>query len=315
MSQLRKATRQKAKIRLGLSAVSGGGKTFSALLIASGLCGDWLKIAIIDTENNSADLYAHLGDYNVLPLSAPYTPEKYTAAIKECEGAGMEVIIIDSITHEWDGKGGILDIHGKMTGNSFTNWSSLTPRHTSFIESILQSPCHVITSVRRKQDYELSKDDKGKVVPQKVGLKEVTREGFEYELTANLELDTNHNATVSKDRTGLFAGQPAFVPSFETGKMLKAWCESGAAPILAADMREVLSITHPKWSDVIGALRGGYTMAQVELKYIVSSELKETIQNVLNPVQPTINIPAGNSNTFIDNKGLGVVENGTIKPF
>lgn len=108
MSQLRKATRQKAKIRLGLSAVSGGGKTFSALLIAKGITGDLSKVAIIDTENGSADLYAHLGDYNVLPLVAPYTPERYIAAIKECEAAGMEAIIIDSITHEWDGKGGIL---------------------------------------------------------------------------------------------------------------------------------------------------------------------------------------------------------------
>src|ERR1051325_3622495 len=99
--QLRKATRQKAKIRLGLSAVAGGGKTFSALLIAKGMCGDWSKVALIDTENGSGDLYCHLGDYNVLSLQAPYAPEKYVEAIKACENAGMEVIIIDSITHEW----------------------------------------------------------------------------------------------------------------------------------------------------------------------------------------------------------------------
>ena len=108
--QLRKATRKKAKMRLGLSAVSGGGKTYSALIIAKGLAGDWDKIAIIDSENSSADLYAHLGDYNVLPISAPFTPEKYIDAIKACEAAGMEVIIVDSITHEWDGKGGCLEI-------------------------------------------------------------------------------------------------------------------------------------------------------------------------------------------------------------
>jgi len=95
--KLRKATRQKAKIRLGLSAVSGGGKTYSALIIAKGLASEWDKIAIIDSENSSADLYAHLGDYNVLPISAPFTPEKYIEAIKECEKAGMEVIIVDSI--------------------------------------------------------------------------------------------------------------------------------------------------------------------------------------------------------------------------
>jgi len=231
MTQLRKATRQKAKIRLGISAVSGGGKTYSALLIAYGITKDWDKIALIDTENGSGDLYAHLGSYSVLPLQAPYTPESYIKAIKACEDAEMDVIIIDSITHEWDGKGGILEISNSMAGNSYTNWAKLTPRHQSFIDSILQSKCHIITTVRRKQDYEMTTDSMGKLVPQKIGLKEVTREGFEYELTLNLELDTTHNATVSKDRTNLFAGQPQFIPSIETGEAIRNWCEMGIEPL------------------------------------------------------------------------------------
>lgn len=229
---LRKATRQKAKIRLGISAVSGGGKTYSAILVAKGLAkGDLSKVAIIDTENGSADLYSHLGEYNVYPLHAPFSPERYIAAIKECEAAGMEVIIIDSITHEWDGKGGILEISNSMTGNSYTNWAKLTPRHQAFIDTILQSTSHIITTVRRKQDYEMTTNSQGKLVPQKVGLKEVTREGFEYELTVNLELDIKHNATASKDRTGLFMGKPDFVPNEETGKAILQWCESGDEPI------------------------------------------------------------------------------------
>lgn len=227
MANLRKATRQKAKIRLGLSAVSGGGKTYSALLIAFGICNDWNKVVVIDTENNSADLYAHMGEYSVLPLSAPYTPENYIKAIKECESAGMEVIIIDSITHEWEGKGGCLQIQEQL-GGKYQDWAKVTPRHQAFIDSILQSTCHVITTVRRKQDYEMSKDSNGKVKVEKAGLKEVTREGFEYELTANLEMDVRHNATASKDRTGLFMGKPAFIPSIETGQMIAEWCESGA---------------------------------------------------------------------------------------
>jgi hypothetical protein len=223
---LRKATRLKAKIRLGLSAVSGGGKTYSALLIAFGLTNDWNKIAVIDTENNSADLYAHLGEYSVLPLSAPYAPERYIEAIHECEKAGMEVIIIDSITHEWDGKGGCLQIQEQL-GGKYQDWAKVTPRHQAFIDAILQSPCHIITTVRRKQDYEMTKDSNGKMKVEKAGLKEVTREGFEYELTANLELDTRHNATASKDRTGLFMGNASFIPSIETGKAIADWCESG----------------------------------------------------------------------------------------
>lgn len=230
MSNLRKATRQKAKIRLGLSAVAGGGKTYTAILIAKGMTGDLSKVAVIDTENNSADLYAHLGEYNVLPLSAPYTPENYISAIKECEAAGMEVIIIDSITHEWEGKGGCLQIQEQL-GGKYQDWAKVTPRHQAFIDAILQSKCHVITTVRRKQDYEMSKDSSGKMKVEKAGLKEVTREGFEYELTANLELDTRHNATASKDRTGLFMGKPSFVPDESTGQMILNWCEDGATPI------------------------------------------------------------------------------------
>lgn len=230
--QLRKATRKKAKIRLGLSAVSGGGKTYSALLIAHGLCGNWEKIAVIDSENNSADLYAHLGDFNVLPITAPYPPEKYNEAIKACEKAGMEVVIIDSITHEWDGKGGCLEIVDQITQassskNSYTAWGKVTPRHQSFIDTMLQSPCHIITTVRRKQDYEMTKDHNGKVKVEKAGLKEVTRDGWEYELTVNLQLDQGHFASASKDRTGLFMGKPEFIPTVETGEMIKQWCETG----------------------------------------------------------------------------------------
>jgi len=225
--QLQKATRKKVKLRLGLSAVSGGGKSYSALLLAKGLVGSWDKVAVIDTENNSASLYSHLGDFNTIELTSPYTPERYIQAIKTCEDAGMECIIIDSITHEWDGKGGMLEIHSSMTGNSFTNWSSLTPRHQKFIDSILHSKCHVITTVRRKQDYEMTKDGNGKTKVEKAGLKEVTREGFEYELTVNFNLDEKHNCTASKDRTGMFMDAPVFKITEQTGQQLAAWCNDG----------------------------------------------------------------------------------------
>ncbi|HZH00068.1 MAG TPA: AAA family ATPase [Flavisolibacter sp.] len=224
--ELRKATRKKAKIRLGLSAVSGAGKTYSAILIAKGLTGDLSKVAVIDTENGSADLYAHLGDFNVLPLTAPFTPERYIDAIRACEKAGMEVIIIDSISHEWDGKGGCLEIVESL-GGKYQDWAKVTPRHQSFIEAIIHSPSHIITTVRRKQDYEMTKDNNGRIKVEKGGLREITREGFEYELTINLEMDTKHNAWTSKDRTGLFMGKPAFVPSEKTGELIAQWCEQG----------------------------------------------------------------------------------------
>lgn len=229
--QLQKATRKKVKLRLGLSAVAGGGKTYSALLLAKGLVNDWNKIAVIDTENNSASLYSHLGEFNTIELAAPYSPERYIQAIDACVNAGMECIIIDSITHEWDGKGGCLEIADQVTQasnskNSYTAWAKVTPRHQAFIDKILQCPAHVITTVRRKQDYDMVKDgNKTQVV--KVGMKEVTREGFEYELTCNFNLETSHYCTASKDRTGLFMGKDPFIITEETGKLIKEWCESG----------------------------------------------------------------------------------------
>jgi hypothetical protein len=231
MTQLRKATRQKAKIRLGLSAVSGGGKTFSALLIAKGLCGSWDKIAVIDTENGSADLYSHLGDYNVLSLNAPYSPERYIEAIQDCENAGMEVIVIDSIAHEWEGEGGVLNLCDTIGGGFQSAWKQMTPRHDKFKNAILASKCHIITTVRRKQEYILVEETnrQGKTVqkPVKAGLKEITREGWEYELTINMELDIKHQATASKDRTGLFMGIDPFIPSEKTGELIRQWCENG----------------------------------------------------------------------------------------
>ena len=151
--QLRKATRKQAKLRIGLSWPSGSWKTYSALQLAYWITWDWEKIAVIDTENQSADLYSHLWDYQVLPLEAPYNPENYIKAIKVCENAWVEVIIIDSITHEWDWVWWILEISNNMQWNSFTNWGKLTPRHNAFIDTILQSSCHILTTVRRKQEY------------------------------------------------------------------------------------------------------------------------------------------------------------------
>jgi hypothetical protein len=182
-------------------------------------------VAVIDTENGSADLYAHLGDYNVLPLAAPFTPERYIEAIRSCEKAGMEVIIIDSISHEWDGKGGCLEIVEQL-GGKYQDWAKVTPRHQAFLDAILQSSSHIITTVRRKQDYEMVKDG-NRIKIEKGGLREITREGFEYELTINLEMDTKHNASASKDRTNLFMGKPSFVPTEKTGEVIAQWCEQG----------------------------------------------------------------------------------------
>lgn len=240
--ELRVASRKKAKLRIGLSAPSGAGKTYSALLIAKGMAKSWDKVALIDTENGSGELYSHLGGYNVITLEAPYTPERYIEAISACERAGMEVIVIDSISHEWDGKGGILEANQKLAdakfkGNTWAAWSESTPRHQKLIEAITTSPIHIITTSRNKVDSIMTDDKKVK----KVGTKEIQREGFEYELTLNFNIDRDtHMAMASKDRTELFENADPFMITEETGEKLLAWAESGeedTTELQKADLR------------------------------------------------------------------------------
>ena len=221
MLNLRVSSKKQAKIKLALQGCAGSGKTYSALLLAYGLCNDWTKIAIIDSENGSADLYAHLGAYNVLNLSESFTPETYIQAIEVCEGAGMEVIIIDSISQCWDY---LLDFHASLQGNSFANWAKVTPRQNAFVQKILQSAVHIICTMRTKQDYVLNEKN-GKMVPEKVGLKAMQRDGMDYEFTVVLDIDLKHHVQASKDRTGLFMGRPEFTITPKVGQAILNWCD------------------------------------------------------------------------------------------
>jgi len=226
--QLQQASRKNAKIKMALQGPSGSGKTYGALLLAFGLCNDWSKIAVIDTENHSSELYAHLGNYQVLHVEAPFSPERYIEAIKICEQADIEVIIIDSISHEWEGIGGILASHSSMSGNSYTNWAKLTPRHNAFIQHLLESPLHIIGTIRAKQEYVLSERN-GKQVPEKVGMKGVTKEGLDYEFTLVFNIDIRNNSSATKDRTSVFIGQPEFRINSEVGAKILKWCNEGKA--------------------------------------------------------------------------------------
>lgn len=249
--QLKKATRKQVKLKLNLSAPSGAGKTYSALLMAKGLVGDWEKVAVIDTENGSASLYSHLGDFNTIELTPPFQPEKYEQAIDICVNAGMECVIIDSSSHEWTT---LLEenqnlAEARFKGNTWSAWSKTTPRHDRFVNKVLQAPVHVITCTRSKTETTMTEDKKVK----KVGMKDQQRDGWEYELTVSLEIDRDtHLATPSKDRTNLFEGKPPFLITEETGKSIAQWCNSGISEkqIAINEMEIVQTIDNLKvvWS-------------------------------------------------------------------
>lgn len=275
--QLRQSERKKAKIKMALQGSAGSGKTYSSLLLAHGLTnGDYSKVAVIDTENGSADLYAHLGNFNVLTLTPPFTPENYIKAIEVCEKAKMEVIIIDSISHCWDY---LLDYHASLSGNSFTNWAKITPMQKAFTDKILQCEAHVIATMRTKQDYVLNQKD-GKYIPEKVGLKAVQKDGLDYEFTIVFDVDIKHYASCSKDRTELFMGKPEFIISSGTGRKILEWCNSGTN---LQDAREKIKAT--KTVDELKTLYNQYSNWRELLEYDFKIQ-KDTIISkdlLLNP--------------------------------
>ena len=219
-----KAERKKAKLKLNLNGASGSGKTYSALVLASSL---GKKIAVIDTENESASLYANEFNFDTLPLKPPYSPERFAGAIHAAHNMGYEVLIIDSASHEWIGTGGCLEINDeaakRFKGNTCSAWSETTPRHRKFIDAILQTDMHIITTTRAKT--ETVQGEKGKVI--KLGMKAEQREGYEYELTVSLDmLHENKFAIPTKDRTKLF-NPTGEVITKETGEKLIAWLNDG----------------------------------------------------------------------------------------
>ena len=224
-----KASRQKAKLRLALTGPSGSGKTYGTLQVAKGIGG---RIAVIDTERGSASLYSHLVEFDALELDAPYKPERFIEAIQAAEAEGYEVLIIDSITHEWSGVGGCLEMvdeiaRSKYKGNSWSAWNEVTPRHRAFIDAILQSKMHIIATTRSKTETAQTEENGRKRVV-KLGMKSEQRDGIEYEFTTVLDIVHDGNyATASKDRTGLFGGDPRKLTP-DVGVMLLEWLNSGA---------------------------------------------------------------------------------------
>lgn len=225
-----KALRKKAKLRLALTGPSGSGKTYGALEIAKGLGG---KTAVIDTEKGSASLYSDRFDFDVLELDPPFTPERFIEAIGAAQEAGYDNLIIDSITHEWSGSGGCLELldglaKAKYRGNTWSAWSEITPRHNAFLDAILRSDLHIIATMRSKTETAQVDKGNGKKGVDKLGMKSEQRDGVEYEFTTVLDLNhETHTAMASKDRTGLFSNAEVTQLNELTGKKLMDWLNDG----------------------------------------------------------------------------------------
>jgi len=229
MMAFTKAVKSKAKLRLCLVGPAGGGKTYSALAIGTGLAKKMGgKVALIDTEHGSASKYAGLFDFDTLQLDE-FTAENYIKGIKDAKD--YDVLIIDSLSHAWSGIGGILDQKNTMDargGNSFTNWGKLTPVLNRLVETILSSPTHIIATLRSKMEYVQDKDSNGKTTIRKVGMQPVMRDGIEYEFDLVGDLDVDNNFVVSKTRCPALNGKVVRHPNGEISQALWDWLSDGA---------------------------------------------------------------------------------------
>lgn len=270
MSMFQKAERKQSKLRLAITGASGSGKTTAALNIASGIGG---RIAVLDTENGSASLYADQFDFDVVNLVAPYTPERFIEVIVAAEKAGYDILIIDSASHEWSGKGGCLEINDSLAashfkGNTWSAWSKTTPRHRAFIDAMLRANMHVIATMRSKT--ETVQGENKKIM--KLGMKSEQRDGVEYEFTTVLDLmHETHLATATKDRTRLFTSQDSQRISEETGVLLRDWLNSGKADkTISPEQRDTLQ-------DLMA--EGGYDIAAFCIKRGLQSllEVRESV--------------------------------------
>lgn len=248
--QPRRAEKKRVKIKIGVQGPSGSGKTWAALALARNI---WpsASICLVDTENESASLYADLWEFDTIPLTPPFTSARYEQCIETAVRLGYDVLIIDSISHQWDGEGGILrrkeELDQRPGANSYTNWSKFTPEHQAFIESIKQAPIHIIATMRAKQDYVLEQSDKGKTKPVKVGMAPIVREGTDYEFSIVFDVQMDHKAVVSKNRTGMFEDEVLDLASQSVADRLKAWLESGAE--VKGPAPETWSAPKPRVSD------------------------------------------------------------------
>lgn len=237
-----KATKHQLKARIALDGPTGAGKTWTALESAVVL---GKRIVMIDTERGSGALYSDHFDFDYYRFDPPYDPATLVAVLKAAEEQGYEVVIIDSLSHFWEGEGGTLDIVDaaaqRSQNNSFAGWKVGTPALRNLIDTILGIDAHVIVTMRSKMEYVLETNEKGKQVPRKVGMAPVMRAGVEFEFTLVGDMDLEHRMVISKSRCSALADQ-VIQPNraAEMATTFKAWLESGE-PLVNREQIQKLS--------------------------------------------------------------------------
>lgn len=269
----KKATKFASKLRLALAGPSGSGKTYTALTLATALAGGG-EVAVIDTERGSASKYADLFTFDVQELES-FHPNNYINAIHEAEQAGYAVLVIDSLSHAWNGPGGLLEQVENITKrstskNSFNAWGEATPLQNRLIDTITRSKLHIICTMRTKTEYVLEPNANGKMTPRKVGTAPIQRQDVEYEFDVYADMDSDNTLIVHKSRCTELAGAVIAKPDGQVAEALKRWLAGEPAPERPLTVKEVYDFLHGK--GLIKARPDFYQYASEALGFPVTAE-------------------------------------------
>lgn len=294
--QVKKAKREKIYTKIALMAPSGGGKTYGALRLATGMAeeieketGKKARILMGNTESKRGLYYANEFDYDIVDIDPPHNPEKYVEFIEFAVSEGYDILIIDSSSHEWEGKGGCLELQ-QQAGGTYQAWSKVSPRHNKFINAIADSPIHIIATMRGKDQYEMTKDDRGKTSVQKLGVGARQRDGFEYEFTVTFLIDQKTNtAEVQKDNTHIFDQDGPTILSENHGKKIIQWANSGEGytPVVHSANEDVVDATAEDLKNI--------KLQIIEAAKAAGGSSDETVTNTVKQYAPS-----GNPNSIRD---------------
>lgn len=285
-SRIRKAERQMSYMKALCIAPSGGGKSYSFLRLATGfseqlkkLDGKEHRIGYINTEANRGEMYADKFDYDILDLQPPYTPEAYMDAMDDFIDEGYDILIMDSITHEWSGQGGCLELHAQQKGkDSYMNWKNVSPRHERFMEKIINSKIHIFATVRGKDAYERVEQG-GRIKYEKVAYGYDQRKNLEYLFFVSFMIDLeSHYAQAVKDNTEIFTMNALL--SEKQGKELCNWAYNTTSDDVQS-MRKAQQdvIDKTKAQEEQEFKNGGIYKKQAEKELRV--ELGEVVQDII----------------------------------
>lgn len=265
--QIRKAEREGARLVFGVSGISGSGKTRSALELAYGLANfDLGKVGFLDAENRRGSLYADVfvnhathptrDRFLIGDLYAPFSPQRYIDSILAFQAAGVEVLVIDSVSHEWEGQGGCEEIaHG---GNPrMPDWKKAKAEHKRFMNAALACDMHIIFCIRAREKVKIERvNGKNEVIP--IGIQPITEKNFMFEMTASLMMwDSGRSQEVMKcpdDLLPMLGRQQGYIGAAD-GKAIRDWVDGAKVlnPAVEAAKNGLRSVTEQGMDALVAA--------------------------------------------------------------